>query len=91
MPETERLPRQLYELEPTDTPETREEAVHMAQQWGTKWSHWNEMAEAQNPEDASSMVLARSQTHVADAAEVTRLVALASVLPTHDEKYPPAF
>lgn len=68
------------ELTPTSKPQTKAEALEMAQKWGSDWSHWNEHADHARSEGVGTgQALVTTAQH--DAAEVQRLAALHSMLP----------
>lgn len=62
-------------MEATDRPQTKAEALALAQEWGHTRSHWNSVAHLEN----GVAVCAQ-----ADAAEVQRLAALWTMLPEQE-------
>lgn len=65
-----------FEVRPDFEPRTKSEALLLAQAWGRTLSHWNECLT--HAPDAATATAACAQ---ADAAEVQRLAALATMLP----------
>lgn len=57
-------------------PETKEECLEVANRWGSTLSHWNQI---HDPERVSEAI---AFSAMADAAEVARLSALYSMLPS---------
>ena len=79
--EIEHRPDCKQRLKPHDQPQTKEEALYMAQKWGNEWSHWNQVAEALGSPDAPGGHYAPVICAQWDAAEVQRLSALFPMLP----------
>lgn len=65
-----------FEVTPTFEPRTKDEALALAQAWGRTLSHQDECWRLDNTLDAAMAA-------AADAAEVQRLAALATMLPEH--------
>jgi hypothetical protein len=72
-----------YEITAITVPKTREHAIALAQAWGHRLSHSNECW-VEQPEGGQRFLVDMAAR--ADAAEVDRMVALASVLPSEKDE-----